>query len=181
MRLATLPDGSRDGWLVVVSRDLKSAAPAGKLAKTMQEALDNWDRVRGELQGLYDALNLGKAVGVFPFNPQGARAPLPRAYQWLDASAFPSHGALMAKAFAITPPQADRPLMYQGMSHRFLSGTEDVCFPNEADGIDFEGEFGVVVDDVPMGVTPEAALGHIKLIVQSHDPETLRTMAELAL
>lgn len=176
MRLATLPDGSRDGWLVVVSRDLKSAAPAGKLAKTMQEALDNWGKVHGDLQGLYDALNDGKAAGAFPFDSKGALAPLPRAYQWLDASAFPSHGALMAKAFGITPPLSDRPLMYQGMSHRFLSGTEAVSFPSEADGIDFEGEFGVVVDDVPMGVTPEAALGHIKLIVQIND-WSLRTIA----
>jgi fumarylacetoacetate (FAA) hydrolase len=84
----------------------------------------------------------------------------------------------MAKAFAITPPQSDRPLMYQGMSHRFLSGTEDACFPSEGDGIDFEGEFGVVVDDVPMGVTPEAALDHIKLIVQIND-WSLRTIAPI--
>jgi fumarylacetoacetate (FAA) hydrolase len=178
MRLATLPGGGRDGWLVVVSSDLKTAISPGKLAKTMQEALDNWSQVRGELQALYDALNAGKAAGAFRFDLKGALAPLPRAYQWLDASAFPSHGALMAQAFAITPPQTDRPLMYQGMSHRFLSGTEDVRFPSEADGIDFEGEFGVVVDDVPMGVTPEAALGHIKLIVQIND-WSLRTIAPI--
>jgi fumarylacetoacetate (FAA) hydrolase len=176
MRLATLPDGTRDGWLVVVSRDLKSAVSAGKLAKTLQEALDGWDQVSGALRALYDALNLGKAAGAFRFDPKAALAPLPRAYQWLDASAFPSHGALMAKAFGITPPESDRPLMYQGMSHRFLSATEEARFPNAADGIDFEGEFGVVVDDVPMGVTSEAAMGHIKLIVQIND-WSLRTIA----
>jgi fumarylacetoacetate (FAA) hydrolase len=84
----------------------------------------------------------------------------------------------MAKAFAIDPPQTDRPLMYQGLSHRFLSGVQDVPFPSEADGIDFEGEFGVVVDDVPMGVTAQAALGHIKLIVQIND-WSLRAIAPI--
>jgi fumarylacetoacetate (FAA) hydrolase len=96
-------------------------------------------------------------------------APLPRAWQWLDGSAFPTHGALMQQAFKLPPIESTLPLMYQGMSHQFLGPTDDVPFPTEADGIDFEGEFGVITDAVPMGIGAEAAAAHIKLVVQIND------------
>ena len=101
---------------------------------------------------------------------------MPRAWQWLDGSAFRSHGELMETLFGTEPPPAGRPLMYQGLSHQFLSATADVPMPREEDGIDFEGEFGVITDFVPMGVTPEAAMAHIKLIVQIND-WSLRALA----
>lgn len=169
MKLATLDNGTRDGWLVVVSRDLRTAVSAGKALPTLQAALESWAAAKDGLETLYAALNAGRAVGAFPFDPKQAMAPLPRAYQWLDASAFPSHGALMSKAFGIAHPETDRPLMYQGLSHRFLGPHEPARFPSAADGIDFEGEFGVITDDVPMGVSPEAAMGHVKLLVQIND------------
>jgi fumarylacetoacetate (FAA) hydrolase len=96
-------------------------------------------------------------------------APLPRTWQWLDGSAFNQHGDLMQVAFNLPPIETDRPLMYQGVSDRFYGPTDDVPFPSEADGIDFEGEFGVIVDAVPMGVAPEEAAAHIKLVVQIND------------
>jgi fumarylacetoacetate (FAA) hydrolase len=103
-------------------------------------------------------------------------APLPRAWQWLDGSAFDSHGQLMAKLFGIEAMHSRRPLMYQGMSHRFLGPRDDVPLPLEAHGIDFEGEFGVITDEVPMGVTPQAAVAHIKLVVMLND-WSLRALA----
>jgi fumarylacetoacetate (FAA) hydrolase len=178
MKLATLDNGTRDGWLVVVSRDLSLAASAGKALPTLQAALETWSSARQGLEDLYAALNAGKAPGAFPFAANKALAPLPRAYQWLDASAFPSHGALMSKAFNIAHPETDRPLMYQGLSHQFLGASAKVRFASEADGIDFEGEFGVITDDVPMGVSPQAALDHIKLLVQIND-WSLRAIAPI--
>jgi fumarylacetoacetate (FAA) hydrolase len=178
MKLATLANGTRDGWLVVVSRDLVTAVSAGKALPTLQAALESWPRAREALEPLYAALNAGKADGAFPFVPAQALAPLPRAYQWLDASAFPSHGALMSKAFNITHPESDRPLMYQGLSHQFLGPRAKVRFPSQADGIDFEGEFGVITGDVPMGVSAEAAIDHIKLLVQIND-WSLRAIAPI--
>lgn len=169
MKLATLDNGTRDGRLVVVSRDLRWAAPVDARFPTLQAALEHWEAALPPLQALYEDLNTGHAVGAFAFVPSEARAPLPRSYQWLDASAFPSHGALMSKAFNLPHPESDRPLMYQGLSHRFLGPGEEVPFLSEADGIDFEGEFAVITDDVPMGVSPEEAMSHIKLLAQVND------------
>jgi fumarylacetoacetate (FAA) hydrolase len=171
MKLATLKDGSRDGRLIVVSRDLTQAVSAHAIAKTMQAALDDWEQTAPRLQTLADELKAGTANDVFAFDPQVVAAPLPRAYQWCDGSAFLNHGRLMEKAFN-TPPMPDFatiPLMYQGGSDDFLGARDDAPFVSEADGIDFEGEFGVIVDDVPMGCTPEEAAAHIKLIVQIND------------
>lgn len=178
MKFATLPDGSRDGWLVMVSKDLKAAVSVGKPAKTMQQALESWDEIEGELQALYEALNTGRAAGSFNFDQKGALAPLPRAYQWLDASAFLSHGALMQKALGLeSNPQTEAiPLMYQGASDDFLGPCAPAPFTSEDDGIDFEGEFGVVLADVPMGVSPEAGERAIRLLVQVND-WSLRSLA----
>lgn len=169
MKLATLPAPGRDGALAVVSRDMSRAVLAANLASTMQDAVDRWPAVEPGLQALSDALDAGRALGAFAFDPSSALAPLPRAWQWLDGSAFPSHGRLMQAAYKLPPMEADRPLMYQGMSHRFLAPTQDVPAPDEGLGIDFEGEFGIITDDVPMGVSAEAARAHIKLIVQIND------------
>jgi fumarylacetoacetate (FAA) hydrolase len=171
MKLATLKDGSRDGRLIVVSRDLTLAVNAQAVAATMQAALDDWAKVEPQLRALAAELNAGKARDVFAFDAKLVAAPLPRAYQWCDGSAFLNHGRLMEKAFN-TPPMPDFetiPLIYQGGSDDFLGACDDAPFVSEADGIDFEGEFGVIVDDVPMGCPPEEAASHIKLLTQIND------------
>ncbi len=178
MKLATLKFDQPDGRLLIVSRDGRAAVAAHDLFPNLQAALDNWSVALPLLEARSDALNAGRAPEAFAFDPTTAAAPLPRCFQWLDGSAFQSHGELMAKVFKIDNPQADRPLMYQGMSHEFLSGTEDVVLPSEADGIDFEGEFGIITDVVPMAVSVADAAQHIKLIVQIND-WSLRTLAPL--
>jgi fumarylacetoacetate (FAA) hydrolase len=176
MKLATLPSTTADGRLVVVSRDLKWAVDAANVAPTLQHALDHWADAAPQLEMLFEELERGTAAGSFAFDQTAALAPLPRAWQWLDASAFESHGQLMAKVFGIEDPPRERPLMYQGMSHKFYSATDDIPFCSEADGIDFEGEFAVITDAVPMGVSPGDAAKHIRLIGQIND-WSLRTIA----
>lgn len=166
MRLATLADGSRDGALAVVSATGLRVMLACEIAPTLQAALDDWTRVEPALRALAARVDAGQG---FEIDPERAMAPLPRAWQWLDGSAFPTHGELMQKAFALPPIETDRPLMYQGMSHLFLSATEDVILPSEADGIDFEGEFGIITGDVPMGCAAADALAHVRLIVLIND------------
>ncbi len=178
MKLATIADGTRDGALVIVSRDLSRAVPAGDIAATLQDALDRWTQVAPALQARFEALDAGSADGAAAFDPVRALAPLPRAWQWLDGSAFESHGDLMQAVFNLPPNPKDRPLMYQGMSDTFLAATEDARFPSEDDGIDFEGEFGVIVDAVPLGVTAAEAEAHIRLVVQIND-WSLRTIAPI--
>jgi fumarylacetoacetate (FAA) hydrolase len=171
MKLATLKDGTRDGALIVVASDVRRAVSAQSIAATMQDALDDWANCEPQLQSLAVELNAGRARGAFAFDAKSVTAPLPRAYQWCDGSAFLNHGRLMEKAFN-TPPMPDFetiPLMYQGGSDDFLGACDDVPFLNESPGIDFEGEYGVIVDDVPMGCAPEAASPHIKLLVQIND------------
>jgi fumarylacetoacetate (FAA) hydrolase len=166
MRLATLNDGTRDGRLVVVSPDGNTcaAAPVG----TLQEALENWDAVAPQLT----------AIASFPDPLDAAKiaAPLPRAWQWLDGSVYASHGALMDKVIGIDKPPVDWPLMYQGVSNKFYAPTEDVRMADEALQIDFEGEFGIITDAVPMGTSVADAAGHIKLVVQIND-WSLRALA----
>jgi fumarylacetoacetate (FAA) hydrolase len=164
MRLATLPDGTPDGRLHIVSRDNTRAAPA-KAAATLQQALEGWADLRPLLDAEYAGLDAG---GGAPFDPAGALAPLPRAWAWLDGSAFDTHGALMDEAFGVKAERIPgKPLMYQGMSDRFLPPAADVPLPDEADGIDFEGEFGLLTTAVPMGTTDTAP--HIALLVQIND------------
>jgi fumarylacetoacetate (FAA) hydrolase len=165
MKLATIDDGSRDGRLVVVSRDGARYLEPEPVA-TMQQALDTWAETSPALGNLAGEADEGAGA---PTANARFLAPLPRAWQWLDGSAYDSHGALMQKAFGLDAIETDAPLMYQGMSHRFLAATDDVPFRDEADGIDFEGEFGVMTDDVPMGVSAADALHHIKLVVQIND------------
>ncbi|AOJ94828.1 fumarylacetoacetate hydrolase family protein [Burkholderia multivorans] len=171
MKFATLPGAGADGRLVLVSRDLRHALDAAPTAATLLDAIERWDDVAPKLQAHYDDLNAGRAAGAFPFDPGVCMAPLPRSPQWCDGSAFLNHGRLMERAFN-TPPIPDFdtvPVMYQGASDDFLGPTQDVPLPDEADGIDFEGEFGVVVGRVPMAVPAAQALAYVRLIVQIND------------
>ena len=169
MKLATIQDGTADGRLVVVARDLEQVVVADGIARTLQEALDCWDDVRKPLQALYDRLNAVTAAGAVASAGVRFMAPLPRAWQWLDASAFPQHGILMAKAFDREPFGTEWPLMYQGLSHLFHGPTDDIPFVAEADGIDFEGELGVITGGVPMGTSRAEAAASIRLAVQIND------------
>ena len=172
MKLATIADGSRDGTLVVVSPNCARYLTVDNVS-TMQQVIEQWVNCQTELHELHERLlgGAGEAVDSVRF-----AAPLPRAWQWLDGSAYDTHGELMQRAFKLDPIEHDKPLMYQGMSHVFYGPTDDIPFPDEKDGIDFEGEFGVIVDDVPMGVTADDAMQHIKLLVQIND-WSLRTIA----
>ncbi|MGO4278940.1 fumarylacetoacetate (FAA) hydrolase [Cupriavidus sp. OV038] len=171
MKLATLKDGSRDGQLVVVSRDLKTAHFATDIAGTLQRALDDWAFHAPQLQDLYDALNAGRARHPFPFQPKDCMAPLPRAYQWADGSAYVNHVELVRKARgAEMPPEFwTDPLMYQGGSDDFLGPQDDIVCASEAFGIDFEAEVAVITGDVRMGATPEQAGEGIRLVMLAND------------
>ena len=171
MKLATLKNGQIDGQLVVVSCDLTQALDATAIAPNLLDAVKRWDEVAPALQALSDSLNAGKAADSFAFDPRQCLAPLPRSPQWLDASAFLNHGRLMERAFNTPPiPLFDTvPVMYQGASDDFLGPFDDVPLPSEADGIDFEGEFGVVVGQVPMAATPAQAQAAVRLLVQIND------------
>jgi fumarylacetoacetate (FAA) hydrolase len=177
MRLGTLKDGTRDGRLVVVSRDLAHVVAAGPI-RTLQQALEDWAAAAPQLEALYAGLNAGGAAGAFAFDAAKMHAPLPRAWQWLDASAFHSHGDLLEKVFGLEPPPEKRtvPLMYQGAGDDFLGGHDDMPLPSDADGMDFEGEVAVALDRVPMGTPATAAGAHIKLIMLVNDA-SLRVIA----
>ncbi|HZW23623.1 fumarylacetoacetate hydrolase family protein [Noviherbaspirillum sp.] len=183
MKLATLKDGTRDGQLAVVSRDLKTAHIADGIAPTMQRALDDWSFIAPQLQALYEQLNAGKAQRSFDFNPERCMSPLPRAYQWADGSAYVNHVELVRKARNAEMPESfwHDPLMYQGGSDEFIGPTDDILLASEEWGIDFEGEVAVITDDVPMGTTAEQAGSHIKLLMLVNDV-SLRNLipAELA-
>lgn len=168
MKLATQRDGTPDGRLVVVADDLRTASPVERIF-TLQQALDRWDEAEPVLLSVAKKLAAGTARDAAAWRPETIMAPLPRAWQWLDGSAYASHGELMQTAFNLPPIESEAPLMYQGMSHRFLAWDEDVALPSEADGIDFEAEFGVITDFVPMGTRPAEALGLIRLVIQLND------------
>lgn len=171
MKFATIDDGSLDGRLMIVSRDGRSAVPATGIAASLIDALQRWGEVEPRLQARYEELNAGRAAGAADFDPAVCTAPLPRSPQWLDGSAFLNHGRLMERAFNSPPiPDFDTvPVMYQGASDDFLGPQADVPLPSEADGIDFEGEFGVIVGPVPMAASPEVGLSCIRLVVQIND------------
>ncbi|MDA8450028.1 fumarylacetoacetate hydrolase family protein [Acidovorax sp. NCPPB 3859] len=183
MKLATYKDCSRDGQLVVVSRDLGTAHYATGIASRLQQVLDDWGFLAPQLQDLYEQLNAGRAPHAFPFEPERCMAPLPRAYQWADGSAYINHVELVRKARNAEVPESfyTDPLMYQGGSDDFLGPCDDVVVPSEAMGIDFEAEIAVVTGDVKMGATPEQALDGIRLVMLANDV-SLRNLipAELA-
>lgn len=171
MKLATMKDGSRDGQLLVVSRDLSTAHVANGIAPTLQRALDDWGFVAPQLEDLYLTLNSGKARHAFAFEPRQCMAPLPRAFQWADGSAYVNHVELVRRARNAEMPQTfwTDPLMYQGGSDDFLGPCDDAPFASEDWGIDFEAEVAVVTDDVPMGTTPEQCASHVKLLMLVND------------
>lgn len=166
MKLATLPNGTKDGRLHVVSRDLTRCVEA-KGVDTMMAALEDWDSVEPDLKAQYDTLNGGAGD---PFEPSDAMAPLPRAWQWLDASAYISHSQLMDAAFGFKEKEhPDFPLMYQGMSNQFYGPTDDQPMSSEEDGIDFEAEFGILCSDVAFGADADTCAKSIRLVVQIND------------
>jgi fumarylacetoacetate (FAA) hydrolase len=171
MKLATYRDGSRDGQLVVVSRDLSTAHYATGIAARLQQVLDDWNFISPQLQDLYETLNQGKARHAFPFDPTQCMAPLPRAYQWADGSAYLNHVELVRAARGAEVPKSfyEDPLMYQGGSDDFLGPTEDAHFFSEDWGIDFEAELTVITADIPMAATPEQALDGVRLLMLAND------------
>jgi fumarylacetoacetate (FAA) hydrolase len=183
MKLATLRDGSRDGQLAVVSRDLATAHFASGIAGRLQQALDDWAFVAPQLADLYQTLNEGRARHAFAFDARQCMAPLPRAYQWADGSAYVNHVELVRRARGAEMPESfwTDPLMYQGGSDDLLGPCDDIVCPDEAHGIDFEAEVAVVTDDVPMGTAADEAGGHIRLLMLVNDV-SLRNLipAELA-
>jgi len=171
MKLATLKDGTRDGMLAVVSRDLKTAHVADGIAPTLQAALDDWGFIAPQLLDLSLLLNEGRARRPFDFDPANCMAPLPRAYQWADGSAYVNHVELVRKARKSEMPASfwEDPLMYQGGSDDLLGPLDDIVLAHEEWGIDFEAEVAVITGDVGMGATPDQAHGQIRLIMLAND------------
>jgi fumarylacetoacetate (FAA) hydrolase len=171
MKLASLKDGSRDGRLVVVSRDLKSCQPVPAIAATMQAALDNWDTAAPQLKQIYALLNQGSASGAQPFDESLCHSPLPRAYQWADGSAYINHVELVRKArnAEVPPSFYTDPLMYQGGSDSFVGPRDAIYALDEAWGIDLEAEVAVITGDVKMGASEEDAAKAIRLVMLVND------------
>ncbi|MGS4884762.1 fumarylacetoacetate hydrolase family protein [Roseibium sp. MB-4] len=170
MKLASLKDGSRDGKLVVVNERLTYCTDASHIAPTLQAALDNWDHVAPKLQVLAESLS-HDAVPTLRFHEHDALSPLPRAYQWADGSAYVNHVELVRKARGAQMPESfwTDPLMYQGGSDTFIAPRDPIKMRDEAYGIDMEGEIAVITGDVPMGVSAEGALSHVKLVLLVND------------
>jgi len=171
MKLATLRDGTRDGQLAVVARDLKTAALADGIAPTLQRALDDWSFIAPQLEQLATELNGGRARHSFEFEPKNCMAPLPRAFQWADGSAYVNHVELVRRARNADMPESfwHEPLMYQGGSDDFIGPTGDILLGSEQWGIDFEGEVAAVTGDVGMGADAEEAAQQIRLLMLVND------------
>ncbi|MCY0911353.1 fumarylacetoacetate hydrolase family protein [Massilia antarctica] len=171
MKLATLKDGSRDGQLAVVSRDLKTVQVADAIAPTLQAALDDWAFISPQLSDMYQMLNSGRTSRSADFDPANCMAPLPRAFQWADGSAYVNHVELVRKARNAEMPASfwEDPLMYQGGSDDFLGPMDDIVLAHEEWGIDFEAELAVITGDVPMGSTPDQAFQQIRLLMLVND------------
>ena len=171
MKLATLNDGTRDGRLVVVSRDLSRCVPADGIAATLQAALDDWPEHEPRLAELYARLNEGRVEDATAFDQAECHSPLPRAYQWADGSAYVNHVELVRKARGAEVPESfwTDPLMYQGGSDTFLAPRAPIRMADEAWGIDLEAEVGVITGDVPMGADPATAGAQIRLVLLIND------------
>jgi len=171
MKLATVRSGRRDGALVVVSRDLSRAVSAERVgSKTLQSALEQWPKTAPELERLYRVLNRNDTDAI-PLDPLALASPLPRAYQWLDGSAYLSHVERVRKArgAAMLSDYLQEPLMYQGGAAAILDPRDSILLRDESWGLDFEAEIAVITDDVPVGVTAAQARGHIKLLMLVND------------
>jgi fumarylacetoacetate (FAA) hydrolase len=171
LKVASLKTGGRDGTLVVVSRDLTRALRVTEVVPTLQAALDKWDTVSPELKSIYRLLNKDEIQDAFPLDLSQLASPLPRAYQWADGSAYLNHVELVRKVRGAELPENLRkdPLIYQGGSDGFLGPSDPIPVACEEWGIDFEAEVAVITDDVPMGVNPEEAIEHIKLVMLVND------------
>ncbi|MCL4110474.1 UNVERIFIED_CONTAM: hypothetical protein GTU68_022356 [Idotea baltica] len=182
MKLSTLKNNTRDGQLVIVSRDLRLCIAVPEIASTLQQALDNWEAIEPKLQAVSAKLNNGD-LDSLPFDEAACEAPLPRAYQWADGSAYVNHVELVRKARNAVLPESfwTDPLIYQGGSDVFLGPHEDIPLENETWGMDLEGEVAVITDDLPMGSKPDVSAKNIRLVMLVNDV-TLRNEvpAELA-
>jgi len=177
MKLGTINDGTRDGRLTLIARDNKTCVDASDIAPSLQAALDQWDDLSGKLEARYRLLNEGALPNASAVDLNAFRSPLPRAYEWIDGSAYINHIVLVRKARGAEPPATleTDPLVYQGGSGTFLDPTQDIAFPTTEWGIDFEAEIGVITGDVPMGTTAEEAPRCIRLITILNDV-TLRNL-----
>jgi fumarylacetoacetate (FAA) hydrolase len=178
MKLATLHDGTLDGKLIVVSRDLSRAADASSIAPNLRVALETWKESESRLKELSAQLDAGRAPGSFSFDRAAAAAPLPRAPQFLDGSSFLSHGRRMVQAFKLSTASIEvkHPLMYQGVSDAFLGAHAAMPVPNEELGIDIEAEIGVIVGAVPMGVMSAQSADYVRLLVLFDDVSLRRLL-----
>jgi fumarylacetoacetate (FAA) hydrolase len=176
MKLATLRDGSRDGRLLVVRKDGQAAAPAPAPWRTMQAALDDWDAAVPALRGLAAELD-GDQIDGMAIEPERLMAPLPRAYEWVDGSAYLNHVILVRKARGAEPPETLQtdPLVYQGGSSDMLGPREAITLHDAAWGLDYESEVVVVLGDTPLGTTADAAGAHVRLVMIANDI-TLRNL-----
>lgn len=171
MKLGSLKNKSFDGELVVVSRDTKTAVKVPQIAKTMQDAMDNWDEKAPQLKEIYNNLNSGKCEDSFKVNQSEFHSPLPRAYAWMDGSAFIQHVKLVRKARNAPLPETleTSPLMYQGGSDNFLAPTEDIPQVDFSHGTDFEGEICVITGPVPLNPSIEECEKQIRLVMLCND------------
>ena len=171
MKFATRKNGTRDGELLVVSRDNQRAVLASSVAPTMQALLDHWDQRIGEAQALYDSLNAGSADGAFDVDQTQLMSPLPRAYGWIDGSAYINHIVLVRKARNAEPPATleTDPLVYQGGSDTFIGPRDDIPVRDLAWGVDFESEIAVVMGDTPQNTSADKASDHIRLFMICND------------
>lgn len=171
MKLGSLKGMGRDGALVLVNEDLTKIKSVTDVAPTFQSAIENWTTIEPQLMEINRGLNSGVVVGSMRYDPNVMAAPLPRAYQWLDGSAYVNHVELVRRARGASIPDSFwiDPLMYQGGSDNFLGPMDPIYIKDESWGADFEGELAVIVDDVPLGVTPQEALKHIKFLMLLND------------
>jgi len=171
MKLATLKNGSRDGSLVVVSKDLTQFIGVPDIAATLQAALDGWDEIAPKLHSISDQLNAGQVDKAQSFNETDCMSPLPRAYQWADGSAYINHVELVRKARGAELPESfwTDPLMYQGGSDDFIGPRDDIPLASDDWGVDFEAEIAIITDDVAMSTSPSDAASHIKLLMLVND------------
>ncbi len=182
MKLASLKGPGRDGSLIVVNADLTRAVAVPEIAQTLQQAIEAWDTVAPQLAEVYRSLQAGRRSDAFVLDVARLASPFPRAYQFLDGSVYLYHmeRARRARGAEMPPNYKTEPLMYQGLSDRFDGPRDPMRVPSEDLGTDYEAEVAVVVDDVPMGVTPQEAARHIKLVMLLND-YTLRTLTRTEL
>ena len=180
MKLASLKSDRRDGTLVVINHELTHAVAVPEIAPTLQAALDNWAVAALRLETIYRELNRGAQAAAFTLDLDALAAPLPRAYQWLDGSAYLSHveRARRARGSDMLPEFQTDPLMYQGVSDNFLAARDPILAESEDWGIDFEAEVAIITDEVPLGTNSQAAASHIKLLMLVNDVSLRKLIAK---